>query len=87
MNSEQQKYYYEELARIRSGGYNHDASMQDHVWGMGSYNLGEINPPVVAFGQDGDPFYTQYLRNWDEVNALINNLKEEAIKAWGENNG
>jgi len=86
MNSEQQKYYYEELARIRTGGYNHDASMQDHVWGMGSYNLGEINPPVVAFGQDGDPFYTQYLRNWNEVNALINNLREEAIKAWGDEN-
>ena len=54
--------------------------------GMGSYNLGPINPPVVAFGQDGDPYYTQYLRNWNEVNALINNLREEAIKAWGDEN-
>ena len=86
MTPEQQEYYDEELANIRRGGYNHDASMQDHICGMGSYNLGPINPPVVAFGQDGDPFYTQYLRNWDEVNALINNLKQEAIKAWGEEN-
>ena len=84
MTPEQQEYYGEELARIRSGGYSHDACIQDHVWGMGSYNLGPINPPVVAFGQDGDPYYTQYFNNWDEVNALINNLKQEAIKAWGE---
>ena len=86
MTPEQQEYYDEELVRIRRGGYKHDACMQDHVLGMGSYNLGPINPPVVAFGQDGDPYYTQYFNNWNEVNELINNLKQEAIKAWGEEN-
>lgn len=84
MTPEQKEYYDRQLKSIRSGGYAHDACVQDCIWGMGSGDLGPINPPVVAFGQDGDPYYTQYLRNWDEVNALINNLREEAIKAWGK---
>ena len=80
----QKQYYEEELARIRRGGSIHSASMQDCVWGMGSNNLGPLNPPVVNFGQDDDPFYTQYLQNWDEVEALIYQLRKEATKAWGE---
>lgn len=84
MNSEQKEYYIKTLASIRRGGSFHDAFMQDHIGGMGSYNLGPIDPPVVAFGQDDDPFYTQYFQNWGEVNALIKNLREEAEKAWGK---
>lgn len=84
MTPEQKQYYDKELASIRRGGSVHSASMQDRIWGMGSYNLGPISPPVVAFGQEDDPYYTQYLQNWDEVEALIAQLREEATKAWGE---
>lgn len=83
MTPEQKEYYEKELASIRRGGDQHYASMQDRIWGMGSENLGPVNPPVVAFGQDGDPWYTQYLQNWTEVDALIKQLEEEAVKAWG----
>ena len=84
MTPEQKEYYDKELASIRRGGSQHYASMQDRIWGMGSPNLGPVNPPVVAFGQDDDPWYTQYFQNWAEVNAMINQLREEAKKAWGE---
>ena len=83
MTDEQLQYYKEELAGIRRGGDFHSASMQDCIWGMGSPNLGPVDPPVVAFGQDNDPFYTQYFQNWSEVDALIKQLEEEATKAWG----
>ena len=84
MTPEQKEYYEQQLAKIRRGGSQHSAWAQDHIFGMGSYNLGPVDPPVVTFGQDDDPFYTQYLQNWDEVNALIAQLREEAVKAWGE---
>ena len=84
MTTEQQPNYQKQLAKIRRGGSEHDACVLDCVFGMGSPNLGPINPPVVAFGQDDDPHYTQFLQNWDEVNALINNLRTEAEKAWGK---
>lgn len=83
MTPEQKDYYDEEIASIRRGGSKHDASMQDHIWGMGSYNLGPLDPPVVAFGQSDDPYYTQYFQNWDEVEELIAQLRKEATKAWG----
>ena len=84
--TEQQREYYErELKRIRRGGDQHEASAQDCIWGMGSSNLGPVNPPVVAFGQDGDPHYTQYFQSWDEVEMMIAQLREEATKAWGPN--
>lgn len=83
MTPEQKQYYDKELAKIRRGGDFHYASAQDRIWGMGSDNLGPINPPVVSFGQDGDPYYTQYFQNWSEVDALIKQLEEEATKAWG----
>jgi hypothetical protein len=51
------------------------------IHGLGGY-IGPVDPPVVGFGQDGDPFYQQYLRNWDEVEKLISQLREEATKAW-----
>lgn len=84
MTPEQKKYYDERIQEIRRGGSQHGAYAQDHIFGMGSYNLGPIDPPVVAFGQDDDPYYTQYLQNWEEVNALIKDLRDEAEKAWGK---
>jgi hypothetical protein len=85
MTPEQKNYYEQQIAKIRRGGSSHTALMQDHIWGMGSFNLGPLTPPVVNFGQDDDPHYTQYLQNWDEVEALITSLREEATKAWGKN--
>ncbi len=85
MTPEQKDYYEKQIAEIRRGGSSHTAFMQDHIWGMGSSNLGPLTPPVVNFGQDDDPYYTQYLQNWDEVEALITSLREEATKAWGKN--
>ena len=84
MTPEQKAYYDKTIAEIRRGGYPHDAFMQDRIWGMGSSNLGPLDPPVVGFGQDGDPYFTQYFQNWDEVEALIAQIREEATKAWGE---
>ena len=91
MTPDQKDYYEKEIAKIRRGGSSHTALMQDYIGGMGSFNLGPLTPPVVNFGQDDDPHYTQYLQNWDEVEALITSLREEATKAWGKrkekNNG
>jgi hypothetical protein len=84
MTPEQQEYYDSEISSIRRGGYFHYASMLDHIFGMGSPNLGPIDPPVVVFGQDGDPFYSQYFQNWEEVNKMIDELRQEAEKAWGK---
>lgn len=83
MTNEQKAYYEKELARIRRGGDEHSAFCQDRIWGMGSDNLGPVNPPVLCFGQDNDPFYCQYLQSWSEVDAMIKQLEEEATKAWG----
>jgi len=83
MKPEQKAYYEKELREIRSGGYEHDAYVVKDIYGLGGY-IGPIDPPVVGFGQNGDPFYQQYFRNWDEVEKLIAQLREEATKAWGE---
>lgn len=83
MTPAQKEYYDKELAKIRRGGDMHYASFQDRIWGMGCDNLGPVDPPVVSFGQDSDPFYCQYFQNWSEVDALIKQLEEEAVKAWG----
>ena len=82
MTPEGQAYYDNELREIRSGGYGHEAYVVKAIHGLGGY-IGPVDPPVVGFGQDGDPFYQQYLRNWDEVEKLISQLREEATKAWG----
>jgi hypothetical protein len=83
MTPEQQAYYDNELREICSGGYGHEAYVVKAIHGLGGY-IGPVDPPVVGFGQDGDPFYQQYLRNWSEVEKLIEQLREEATKAWGE---
>lgn len=82
MNAEQKAYYETELREIQSGGYQHDAYVVKAIHGLGGY-IGPVDPPVVGFGQDGDPFYQQYLKNWDEVEALISQIRQEAEKAWG----
>lgn len=84
MTPDQKEYYEDEILSIRRGGYSHSAFVQDHIGGMGCYNLGPLDPPVVGFAQDGDPHYTQYLQNWSDVETLIAKLREEATKAWGE---
>jgi hypothetical protein len=83
MTPEQEKYYKEQLVVIRRGGSVHSAFMMDHLYGMGSKNLGPVDPPIVVFGQDGDPFYNQYFQNWDEINVMIADIRAEAEKAWG----
>ena len=83
MTPEQKQYYERELQRLRGGGCKHSAFMVDCIYGFGNPNLGPVDPPVVGFGQDDDAYYTQYLQNWDEVEALIAQLREEATKAWG----
>ena len=83
MTPEQKAYYDRELREIRSGGDQHDAYVIDRIGGMGSDNLGSVDPPVVGFGQSNDPYYQQYLQNWDEVNALIDQIRRTAEKAWG----
>lgn len=86
MTPEQKAYYENQLRQIRNGGVNHTAAMIDSIPGMGSYNLGPVDPPVVAFGNDDDPYYEQYFQNWDEVEAMIAHLRAEATKAWGLRN-
>ena len=90
MTPEQKQYYESELQRIRRGGYKHSAFVIDSIFGFGSPNLGPVDPPVVGFSQDDDSFYMQYLQNWDEIEALIAQLREVATQAWGpkgESNG
>jgi hypothetical protein len=83
MTPEQKNYYDKELARIRRGGSDiFEPWMQDSIGGMGSHNLGPVDPPVVGISAD-DPHYYQCFQNWDEVNKLIKQLEEQAIKAWG----
>ncbi len=83
MTPEQKEYYARKLREIRSPGDMHEAFVINHISGMGSYNLGPVDPPVIGFGQDNDPHYTQYFQNWDEINTLIRQIESEATKAWG----
>lgn len=83
MTPEQKKFYDQELINIRRGGSFHDAFVLNKIGGMGSSYLGPVDPPVVGFGQDDDPFYTQYFQNWEEVETMIAQLRAEATKAWG----
>lgn len=86
MTPEQKVYFDNEVKEMRRGGRgNHSAFVVNSISGMGSSNLGPLDPPVVGFSQEDDPFYTQYLRDWNEVEKLIAQLREEATKAWGEN--
>lgn len=82
MNAEQKAYYEKELREIKSGGCQHDAYIVKAIYGLGGY-IGPVDPPVIGFGQDGDPFYQQYLKNWDEVEELISQIRQEAENAWG----
>jgi hypothetical protein len=85
MTPEQQEYYDKELTIIKRGGNClHDAFVVNCVWGMGSLNLGPVEPAVVGFSNNSDSYYVEYFKNWDEVNAFINQIRKTAIEAWGE---
>lgn len=84
MTPEQQKHYDEQLAIIRQGGAIHEAFIVNKIWGMGSSNLGPVEPAAIGFCNENDLYSIQYFNNWDEVNALINHIRETAVKAWGE---
>ena len=85
MTPEQKEYYDKELAIIKRGGNcKHDAFVVDCVWGMGSPNLGQVEPAAVGFSNNSDSYYAEYFNNWDEVNAFIDQIKKTAVEAWGE---
>ncbi len=85
MTPEQKEYYDTKLKEYRQGGRcSHDAYVIDCVFGMGSPNLGPVDPPVVGLSNDDDSFYAQYFQNWAEVNAFIEQVRETAEKAWGK---
>ena len=77
-------YVQEQLRKFNNGGSSHDAYTVTRIAGFGFPDLHTLEKPLVGFGQDDDPWYQQYFKNWDEVNALINQLKATAIEAWGE---
>ena len=77
-------YVQKELKKFSGGGDVHDAYVITKISGMGHHDLHTLEKPIVGFGQSNDPYYQQYFKNWDEVNALINQLKATAIEAWGE---
>lgn len=84
MTPEQKAYHDKCVAEYRRGGYKHDSFVLNHTFGMGSPKLGPVTPAIVGMGQDGDPHYSQYFQNWTEVNAFIQDLKNNATEAWGE---
>lgn len=85
MTPEQEAYHEKCLNEYKSGGTNHSVWVIRNTFGMGSYNLGPVDPPLVGMGNDDDSFYSQYFHNWDEVNTFVNELKKTAFEAWGEN--
>ena len=84
MTPEQNAYANKKLFEISTGGETHEAYVIDCIPGMGSPSLCKVNPPVVGFGQNGDPYYQQYLHSWEEVNALIEQIRQTAEEAWGK---
>ena len=84
MTPEQKAFYEKELASIRRNSIPSDQFfVVDCIGGLGSYNLGPVDPPVIGIACD-DPHYTMYLQSWDDVNAYIRQLTEQAEKAWGK---
>ena len=84
MTPEQKAYCERELEEIAGSGSIHSAYVIAQIGGMGSMHLCDVSPAVVGFGQEDDPYYQQYLHNWDEVNALITDIKKAAEEAWGK---
>jgi hypothetical protein len=84
MTPEQKEYYDKELAVIKCGGNcKHDAFVVDCIGGMGSPNLGPVEPAVVGLC-GSDDYYIEYFNSWDEVNAFIDQITKTAVEAWGE---
>jgi len=84
MKPEQKAYYEKELDSIRRGGYSHDVWVHDRIGGMGSDNLGPVDPPVVGMSNNSDGYYTQWFQNRDELEAFIAELRGAADKTWGK---
>ena len=80
---QKQAYYKRELTEISQSGDEHSAYVISSISGLGFQNIGPVDPPVVGFGQSNDPYYQQYLHNWDEVDALIKDIEDAAMQAWG----
>jgi len=79
---EKQEYYQQQLREISQTGDLHEAYVIKEIGGYGEI-LGVVDPPVLGFGQDNDPYYQQYFHNWSEVDAMIKQIEEEATEAWG----
>ena len=85
MTPEQQEYFNSELNDIRRGGSGNDVWVVDRIAGMGSENLGPVDPPAVAMCGE-DPYYVTYFNSWDEVNGFVKHLTDTAVKAFGADN-
>ena len=85
MTPEQQKYFDSELNDIRRGGSGNDVWVVDRIAGMGSENLGPVDPPAVGMCGE-DPYYATYFNSWDEVYAFVKQLMDTAREAFGEDN-
>ena len=85
MTPEQQEYFDSELNTIRRGGSGNDLWMVDCIAGMGSENLGPVDPPAVGMCGE-DPYYTTYFNSWDEVNGFIKQLTDTAVQTFGADN-
>ena len=86
MTPEQQESFERQLNYIRSGGdEGPDVFLVDRIAGMGSENLGPVDPPAVGMCGE-DPYYVTYFNSWDEVNGFIKHLMDTAVQAFGADN-
>ena len=87
MTPEQQEIYDKELERIKRGGIcEHEAFVVDSIQATYDSNPVPVEPKLVGFSNDLDPYYVTYYKNWDEINILINHIRKTAVEAWGEEN-
>jgi hypothetical protein len=84
MTPKQKEYYDRQLKIYRQSCCIHEVYVIDCVFGIGSTNLGPVDPPVVGLSNDGDPHYQQLFQNWAEVNAFIEQVRAAAEQAWGQ---
>ena len=86
MTPEQQESFDRQLNYIRSGGdEGPDVFLVDRIAGMGSENLGPVDPPAVGVCGDYENYVT-YFNSWDEVNAFVKQLTDTALEAFGADN-
>ena len=86
MTPEQQESFERQLDYIRSGGdEGPNVFLVDRIAGIGSENLGPVDPPAVGVCGDYE-YYVTYFNNWDEINAFIKQLTDTAVQAFGADN-